>query len=149
MPGAANAFRNANMPALNLKYLFAIILRDGRLDFTAAQSRQRMEDDSAVHVLMSKVEVVEDESQETPKGEARRESARVIIEETSGKRHEMFVPYVKGYPSHPMTREDVELKAVELIEPNLGKYRAEEIVKQVHRLEMMGQMKELINLIAG
>ena len=33
MPGAVNAFANAEMPALNLPYLCSLILVDGRLDF--------------------------------------------------------------------------------------------------------------------
>ena len=53
MPGAADSFRNANMPALNLKYILAIIILDGRLDFGSAQSRERMlKDKAAAHSLM-------------------------------------------------------------------------------------------------
>src|ERR1700760_1319512 len=55
MPGSASAFRDAKMPALNLRYLFSIILLDGKLDFVAAQSLERMHTDKAVEALMKKI----------------------------------------------------------------------------------------------
>jgi 2-methylcitrate dehydratase PrpD len=97
MPRAADTYRNANMLVLNLKYLLTIILLDGRLDFASVQSCEHMLEDKAVQAFMSKVEVVEDLSQEAPPEEPRRECARLIIEETDGRRNEIFLPYVKGY----------------------------------------------------
>jgi 2-methylcitrate dehydratase PrpD len=148
MPGAADAFRNANMPALNLKYLLATILLDGRLDFVSAQSRERMLGDTAVQAAMEKVEIVEDQSQEAPAGEPRRESARVIVEAIGGVRHELFVPFVKGYPSHPMSREEVDEKALELMTQHLGAGRAKQVVDMVNRIDQLASVKELLQLIA-
>ena len=73
MPGRWQAFRDAAMPALNLRYLSAIILLDGKLDFVSAQSLDRMHGDEAVKALMAKIDVQHDPAQETPKGEPRRE----------------------------------------------------------------------------
>jgi 2-methylcitrate dehydratase PrpD len=148
MPGAADAFRNANMPALNLKYILAIILLDGRLDFVSTQSRERMLNDKAAHALMSKVDVVEDASQEAPPGEPRRESARLTVEEHGGNRHEVFVPYVKGYPSHPLSKEEVDEKAAELMSPHLGRQKAKAIVDMVNNIESQPTAAKLINLIS-
>jgi 2-methylcitrate dehydratase PrpD len=153
MPGAADAFRNANMPALNLKYLLAIILLDGRLDFVSAQSRERMQrilgdSDDLGHKLMSKINVVEDSSQEAPKGEARRESARVTVEEQDGRKHEVFVPYVKGYPSHPMSKTEVDEKAIELISPHLGSQKAKEVVEMANKIDSLPTVAQLVHLIA-
>lgn len=75
MPGAADAFRNTNMPAPNLKYLLATILLDGRPDFVSAHFWERMLEDEAVEAVMSKVDIVEDLSQEATLGKPRRESA--------------------------------------------------------------------------
>jgi 2-methylcitrate dehydratase PrpD len=148
MPGAADAFRNANMPALNLKYILSIILLDGRLDFVSAQSRERMLNDNAALALMSKVDVVEDASQEAPAGEPRRESARVTVEEHGGGRQEFFVPYVKGYPSHPMSKEEVDEKAEELILPHLGSQRAKRVIEMVNGIDSLSTVRDLLNLIA-
>ncbi|KAF1809650.1 MmgE/PrpD family protein [Eremomyces bilateralis CBS 781.70] len=148
MPGAADSFRSANMPALNLKYLVAIILIDQRLDFVSAQSRERMLGDQEVQALMLKVEVVEDPSQEPPPGEARTESARVKVEETGGRRHEVYVPYVKGYPSHPMSKEEVDLKALELMEPHLGDKRARAVIATTNAIDRLPRIGELVKLIS-
>jgi 2-methylcitrate dehydratase PrpD len=102
MPGTADAFRNANMPALNLKYRLAINLQDGHFDFVSAQSRERMLGDKSVQAIISKVEIVEDQRQEAPPGEPHREGARVTVKEMGGQRQEVFMTFVKGYPSHPM-----------------------------------------------
>jgi 2-methylcitrate dehydratase PrpD len=129
LPGRWEAFRDAAMPALNLRYLSAIILLDGHLDFTAAQSLERMASDVSVAALMARVDVRHDPAQEAPPGEARTESARVTIELGDGRRLERFVPHVAGFPSHPMSAEDVQAKAIELTAPHLGDRRARALVE--------------------
>jgi 2-methylcitrate dehydratase PrpD len=148
IPGRWQAFRDAAMPALNLRYLTAIILIDGRLDFVAAQSRERMLGDLAVRSLMDRIEIVHDASQEAKLGEPRTESARIIVT-GSGDRREIYVPYVVGFPSHPMSRADVEAKAAELMSPSLGSDRAQAIIETVGRLEVLKNGGALAALIAG
>jgi 2-methylcitrate dehydratase PrpD len=147
MPGSWQSFRDAAMPALNLRYLASIILQDGRLDFTSAQSLERMAGDAKVRAFMDHVEVVHDAAQESPPGQARQESARVTVVESSGRRHEVFVPYVLGYPSHPMSRADVEAKALELMTPRLGA-RAREVVREVANIDQAKSVHRLVALIA-
>ena len=148
MPGRWEAFRDAEMPALNLRYLAAIILIDRRLDFVSAQSLERMRTDAAVHALMSRVEIAHDPAQETPPGQPRAESARVIVTDRAGARREVFVPYVLGYPSHPMGRADVEAKAGELMTPRLGAARAREVIARCREIENLKAGGDLARLIA-
>jgi 2-methylcitrate dehydratase PrpD len=149
MPGRWQAFRDAAMPALNLRYTTSLILLDGKLDFVSAQSLERMATDSKVKALMEKVTIAHDPKQEAAPGQPRTESARVIAIENGGQRHEIYVPYVVGFPSHPMTREDVESKALELMSPRLGTARARQVVERVRDLERMPQARELIAMIAS
>jgi 2-methylcitrate dehydratase PrpD len=132
MPGRADAFRDAQMPALNLRYTSALVLLDGRLDFVHVQSRERFLNDGAAHALMNRIDVVHDAAQEPKPGEAREESARVTITQTDGSRQEIFVPRVLGYPSHPMTRVDVEQKAAGLLAPRAAHLIAEIIGRAGH-----------------
>lgn len=148
MPGRWQAFRDAAMPALNLRYLSSIILIDRRLDFVSAQSLERMTNDSAVKAMMRKVDVVHDPAQEAGPGKERTESARVIITEKNGARHETYAPHVTGYPSHPMTREQVEEKASELMTPGLGASRARAVINACRTLETMKKAGDLARLIA-
>lgn len=149
MPGRWQAFRDAAMPALNLRYLSAIILLDGRLDFVSAQSLERMHGDAAVAEIMNKVDVVHDPAQEHAPGEARTESARVVVTEAGGKRHEIYVPFVVGFPSHPMSKADVEAKALELMTPVLGAARARSVVRQVWDIDNLSDGGALARLIAS
>lgn len=148
MPGRWEAFRDAAMPALNLRYLSAIILLDGRLDFVSAQSLARMHGDAAVKALMARVDVVHDPAQEVGPGQERTESARVIVTEQGGRRHEAYVPYVVGFPSHPMSKADVEAKARGLVEPILGKRRTDTLIARVWAIDTLPNAGELARLIA-
>jgi 2-methylcitrate dehydratase PrpD len=148
MPGRAHVFRDAAMPALNLRYLAAIILLDGRLDFVSAQSLERMQRDPDVRTWMAKVDVEHDRAQEAPRGQPRTESARVVLTLENGERLEAYVPFVLGFPSHPMDRADVERKALELMAPRLGARRARDVIEKVAKLESLADAGELVSLIA-
>ena len=148
MPGRWQTFRDAAMPALNLRYLCAVILLDGRLDFVAAQSLERMHGDPDVAAFMERVDVVHDPAQESPPGSPRTESATVTVTLRSGEVIEEHVHHVLGFPSHPMDRSDVEEKAMELMEPLLGAGRARDVVDHVWELERMDRAGDLATLIA-
>lgn len=148
MPGNAATWSGAAMPALNLRYTSALVLIDGRLDFVAAQSLERMRGDSRVRALMERVEIVTDPSQEAQHGEPRKESARVTVTLANGERVQEFVEHVRGFPAHPMSREDVIEKATELMAPALGADRCSEVVDFVWSLESRPAIDGLIELIA-
>jgi 2-methylcitrate dehydratase PrpD len=141
MPERADAFANASMPALNLPYLCSIIILDGRLDFSAAHSSARKDGDPTVRAIMSRVEVVHDASQER---DPRVESARVTVTLRDGRREEIFIEEVSGFPTHPMTHDEVEQKALELMSPKLGDAAARRIVQRVWALERVTDVSELV-----
>jgi 2-methylcitrate dehydratase PrpD len=146
MPGRAPAFASAQMPALNLPYLCSIIVLDGRLDFIAAQSRQRLLGDAAVTRFMPNVTVVHDPAQEaTP----RVESSRVTLTLDDGKTVDSFLHHVKGFPDHPFDRDDVEAKASELMGPSLGADRVRRIIALTRNLDTQESVKPLIAALGG
>jgi 2-methylcitrate dehydratase PrpD len=129
MPGRADAFRDAAMPALNLRYLAAVIFIDGGLDFVAAQSLDRFRGDHAVRTFMDRVDVAHDPVQEAGPGAERTESARVTVTRRDGTTLERFVPHVLGFPSHPMPAAHVEAKARDLVAPHLGDDGARRLIE--------------------
>lgn len=145
MPGRTAAFAAAEMPALNLPYLCSIILADGKLDFVAAQSRERFLNDAKIRAFMPKVEVIHDPKQEA---QPRVESARVILRLDDGSTRERFLDHVKGFPAHPFDRKDVENKALELMSPHLGAARAQEICATAWKLEQLNSVRQLVQMIA-
>lgn len=148
MPGQVDAFRAAEMPALNLPYLMSLILVDGRLDFTAAQSLERMHGDERVLARMRSVSVERDPRQETGTGRKRAESARVSVQLIGGRRVERFVPYVRGFPSHPMSATEVDMKAFDLLSPELGAPRAQELIERCRALGATADVSPIIALLA-
>ncbi|MBB6426710.1 MmgE/PrpD family protein [Sphingopyxis sp. JAI128] len=148
MPGRADAFAGAKMPALNLPYIAALIMIDGRLDFTAVQSLERMHNDPKIDAFRKLVQVIEDKAQEAPDGEARVESARVTIERNRKPSLVKFVPYVTGFPSHPMGLDELEAKTGELLEPLLGRTRSRDIIARLRGFEDESDVHKLIALIA-
>ena len=146
MPGDFKVHVNAAMPALNLPYLMAILLLDGKLDFVAVQSRERMLNDAKVAEIMKKVTVSHDPAQER---EPRVESARVTITFNDDSQDKEFVDHVKGFPEHPMDHNDVEEKALGLIAPRLGALHARELISAVWSLEKMKNVKKIVELMAG
>jgi 2-methylcitrate dehydratase PrpD len=146
MPGRTAAFASAAMPALNLPYLCSIILLDGKLDFVAAQSRQRFLNDTQVRALMPSVSVIHDPAQEaTP----RVESSRVTLTLDDGSTTESFLHHVQGFPEHPMTRDDVQNKARDLMSPRLGEKRVEHLIELVWAIDTQTNLKSLVNSIAA
>jgi 2-methylcitrate dehydratase PrpD len=144
MPGRVAAFATAGMPALNLPYLCAVILLDGRLDVDAAQSRERMTTDPAVAALMGRVTVVHDPDQER---EPRAESARVTITRSAGPPLAAFVPAVEGYPSHPMPAAMVRTKAHGLLAPALGEEGAARVVDLVGVIDTLPSVDPLVHAL--
>ena len=149
MPGRWDAFRNAEMPALNLRYLASIMLIDGRLDLVSAQSRERFNTDSQVHALMEKMDVIHAPDLEVAEGEERTEPARVTLVDSRTGTHNVFVPFVRGFPSHPMTRDDVLDKARELMAPVLGNGRTEEVIDATMNIEHLDRAADILPMIAS
>lgn len=134
MPGSVAAFANAEMPALNLPYLCAVILVDGKLSFEMADSMERKLHDEEVLRLMKLVSVKHDPEQEAV---PRKESARVSIALLDGHRETEFVEHVRGYPPNPMSHEDVEDKARDLMGPILGAHRTNELIDLAWRVDQL------------
>lgn len=132
MPGAVDVFAHAAMPALNLPYLCSVILIDGTLTFEMADSLQRRSEDREVQRLMERVSVRHDPAQEAV---PRKESARVTVRLRNGRSESLFVEHVRGYPPNPMTREEVEAKARELMSPVLGDARTDHLIGLAWRID--------------
>jgi 2-methylcitrate dehydratase PrpD len=108
-----------------------------------------MRADAPVRDWMAKVEVEHDPEQEAPRGAPRTESARVVLTLRDGVQLEKYVPFVRGFPSHPMSRADVEHKALELMAPRLGTHGARAVVERLWALESLPAAGELVSLIAS
>lgn len=143
MPGGrVNSFAIAEMPDLNLRYLSAVILEDGKLTLEMAASHERMRTDS-IRRKMEMVTLIRDRSQEK---EPRVESAIVEVTLHSGEKKQIFIEHVRGFPAYPMNREDVHTKAMELLIPVLGIEQSKTLAEMVWDLEKVDDIRVLIPL---
>jgi 2-methylcitrate dehydratase PrpD len=139
--GDVGAFANAEIPSLNIPYMCALILAHGKLDFDALQSRTTMLGDPQIRALMRRVSIIQDPSQDRI---PRVESARVTITLNDGTRQQELVEAVAGFPTNPLSREDVEAKAHELISLKLGSARATRLVALLSHLDQLDSIEPVL-----
>lgn len=144
MPGGrVSSFSDAEMPALNLRYLLSVILEDGELTFEMAASHERMATES-IRKRMETIILIHDPGQER---EPRVESALVEVTLRNGEKKQIFIEHVLGFPDYPMSHEDVHSKAMELLVPVLGVQQSEALVDLVWALEKVDDIRVLIPLL--
>ena len=129
-PQGAGIVNGRHMPDVNLQYCMAAIALDGgKLTFQATHTYERMSDPAIVD-LMGRVRLVAN-----PEFAAleRQRPATVRIHTSAGVL-EQHVPAVRGTLDSPMTTEEVDAKAVDLIGSVYGVAQARELVAAVHGL---------------
>ncbi|MCY4260539.1 MAG: MmgE/PrpD family protein, partial [Rhodobacteraceae bacterium] len=107
---------NRDMPNVCLQHLVAVCLLDGDLTFESCHDAARMSD-PAVHALRDRMTVV------PSGGLARAKPARQAILEIrtrDGATHRHHTTTVSGTPSSPMSKDEVQAKALDLISPLTG-----------------------------
>src|SRR6185369_16583214 len=132
-----------DIPDICLQHMLAVMLLDGTVSFRAAHDAQRMQDPAVLHER-AKVRYVPDESL------AALLPARVAIVEVGlreGARHSERVDAVRGTVRNPMTREEVVAKALHLIEPVLGRKRADRVIETLLALETLRDVRTLRPLL--
>ena len=140
--GAA-VVNNRHMPDINLQHILAVILLDGGLTFAAAHDFKRMRD-KKVLAIKSRVELVADE--ELMRSPIPRQGI-VEVSTKSGETFREHVTSVRGTPQNPMTTEDVETKALELLAPVLGDQRSLEVMEKIRALESLPSVRDLMSLL--
>jgi len=140
--GAA-VVNDRHMPDINLQYIMAVILLDGKLTFEAAHNFKRMKDKKTL-AMKSKVELVADE--ELARSPIPRQGIVEVTTE-SGETLREHVQSVRGTPQNPMSLEEVEAKALELLVPVVGAQRSRELIEKIRDLEAVPTVRELMRLL--
>jgi 2-methylcitrate dehydratase PrpD len=139
----ARTVNDREMPDINLQYIFAVTLLDGRCTFEAAHSFERMRDEKVLELKRRIVLVGDPELTR-----ARPEWQSVVeVQLRDGRRLEKRVTTFKGRADNPLTSAEVEQKALELLEPVLGAERSRRLVETVGRLETLKSVRELRPLL--
>ena len=143
-PRGAQIVDGRTMPDVNLQYcMAAIVLDGGRLTFEATHTYERLADPE-VTALMSRVHLA---AEPAFAGLEQQRPATVQVRTTAGAVLERHVPAVRGTADSPMTREEVEAKALDLLGGVLGEAQAEAIVHAVRSLDDATPVRALRSLL--
>ena len=143
-PDGARIVDGRTMPDVNLQYAMACILLDGgQLTFEATHTYDRLSDPTTL-AEMRKVRIAGHEAFRPL--EAQR-PATVRLHTVDGRTLEQHVPAVKGTKDYPMTREEIEHKARDLIGSVYGEARAVEAVRTIMDLEAVQSARALRPLL--
>jgi len=136
---SARTVDNAPMPDINVQHLVALLIADRGLTFQSVHDGARMHDPAVVAVRRL-VELVP--SQELMQAQPPRQA---IVEVTlrDGRTLVHRTRAVRGTADNPMTRAEVEAKALDLMSGVLGARCAQEFVEAVRAIEYNRDMCEL------
>lgn len=139
---SARTVDNAPMPDVNVQHLLALLLVDGKLTFHGIHDRARMNDEKVLAVR-KRVSIVP--SEELMHARPRRQAILEMITR-DGRTLSRRTVAVRGTADNPMTREEVEGKALDLLSDVLGIRRARAIVRAVRGLHQVDDIAGLRRL---
>jgi 2-methylcitrate dehydratase PrpD len=131
---------NSAMPDVNSQYILAVGLIDGAVSFADSHSHERMKD-PRVLAVKQRIELVADRTLMDP--DAPR-SGRVEVTLRDGRQLSHFTRFAPGTKENPLDAEGVNAKVRDLMAPVVGVRRSDEIIRSVHALETVKDMRMLI-----
>lgn len=139
----AETVNNRLMPDINLQYIMAVMVLDGGLSFDAAHDYRRMKE-KKVREMMARIELIGDESLFQPSAPR---PAVVEVTTPGGESLREHVASSRGTPENPMSDEEVEKKALDLMAPVLGDARSRELIDKIRALESAATVRDLAGLL--
>jgi 2-methylcitrate dehydratase PrpD len=133
---------NREMPNISMQHLLAVMLLDGTLTAAAAHDFARMSD-PAVLALRQRIKAVGDPSLTDA---LRRWRCVMEITLKDGRKLTHRTMAAKGSFDNPVTREDEEEKALDLIAPVLGRQRAHALIAALWNFERIKDVRALRKL---
>ncbi|GAB4359539.1 MAG: MmgE/PrpD family protein [Kiloniellaceae bacterium] len=134
---------NRDMPDVCLQHLLALTLADGGLTFASSHDHARMQD-PAVLAVRRRIEAI-------PSAEltAARPARQAIVEIdcADGRSLKHRTRAVLGTPDNPMTADQVEEKARDLMAPVLGAQKADDLIAALRSLETLDDVRKLRPLL--
>ena len=138
----ADTVNDSDMPDLNIQYLFAVALLDGRVSFAAGHDHHRMHAPE-IRALAPRIVAVFDPA--IPE-----ESHRSIVEVTlkDGRTLSKDVASFRGKADNPLDTDEVEAKARDLFGTVFKPAQTEQLIEGVRGLEQVKKVSDLCRLLA-
>jgi 2-methylcitrate dehydratase PrpD len=139
----ANTTDNREMPDICMQHLCAVMLLDGTVSFKSSHDRARMRHPRVLE-LRRRIELKGDEA--LSRAMPRREGI-VEIALKDGREIVHHTRAVRGTPENPMTRAEVEAKALDLVAPVVGSARARKLCAAIWGVEKIRDVRSLRSLL--
>jgi 2-methylcitrate dehydratase PrpD len=139
----ANTTNDRAMPDICMQHLCAVMLVDGTVSFKAAHDEKRMRD-PRVLALRKKVELFGDDAL-TRAMPSRQGIVDLVLRDGTRLRHHMKA--VRGTAENPMTRDELDAKAYDLIAPVFGSTRARALCDAIWGAEKLANVAKLRTLL--
>jgi 2-methylcitrate dehydratase PrpD len=130
---------NREMPDISVQHLLAVMLLDGDVTFQSAHSFERMHDSKVLKVR----ECIEAVGDPTLTDAERRWRCVMRVTLKDGRVLEHQTMAAKGSYENPLTREEEEAKALDLIVPVLGDAPSRELLAELWNLESLADVSSL------
>ena len=135
---------NRDMPDICVQHLLAVMLLDGNITFATTHDFARMKNPRVLKLRREHIEVVGDAS--LTDQELRRWRCAMEITLKDGRKLTHQTMAAKGGLGNPLTRQDVEEKALDLIAPILGKKRSKALMSALFNIEIIKDARTLRRL---
>ena len=139
----AHTVNDREMPDISLQHIFAVTLLDGNLSFEAAHSFERMQDPQVLEVKARVALVADPEVTRFPP----QRHSLVEVTTKDGRKLQKRVTTFRGNQDNPLSTEEVEKKASDLLKPVLGAQRSRQLIDAIGRLESLPSVRELLPLL--
>ena len=136
----ANVVNGRSMPDVNIQYVLAVGLLDGTVSFADSHSFEKIKE-PRVTAVMKRVELVADRSLMDP---AAPRSGLVEVTLRDGRRVSHFTRHAPGTKENPISVDALNQKVRDLMAPVIGAQRTEQVIRTVHALEQVQDMREFI-----
>ena len=133
---------NREMSDISLQYLLAVMLIDGTVTFAAAHTKKRMRD-ARVRKLAPRIEAIGDASLTDP---LRRWRSIMEVTLKDGRTFRQQTLAAKGTFENPLTRPEVDEKAIDLLAPVLGKLRSRALMTALYNIQGVKDVRALRKL---
>jgi 2-methylcitrate dehydratase PrpD len=130
---------NRSSPDLCVQHLASIAIVDGTVSFEATHDHTRM-NDTTIQAVRGRITMIP--SPELTKAVPARQ-AIVEIDLASGTTVRHHAKAVRGTPDNPMTTQEIEGKAHDLVLPIIGPERARKLVEAVRNIDKLRSLREL------
>lgn len=139
---AAHVVDSRSMPDINVQYLVAGTLVDGNCSFEMAHDEDRLRNDPVILNLINNTTLVADTEMEPVR------QASVRLRTSRGELYN-HVPFVRGTTDDPMTTDEVEKKADEIMVPVIGSDRSQALIEAVRNIENIDNVRQLRELMGA